>query len=191
MGKTDRSPLLGKKVERDPGVARKQLTEILERFRKPSISAKTTAFAVTAVVLCAAVITVSVIGGIKTPVRAADIYIGTDTAAASESYLGVGRFTEIEDVTEGTQSVPETEPVTDAPDAKSDAAEDTAEKNTADTEETTEETAETEKVGRYTVTFAFSTRDSISCSAEEPASVAELAERLGITFNSVDVLNVP
>lgn len=192
MGKTDRSPLMGKKVERDPGVARKHLTEILERFRMPTISAKTTAFAVTALVLCAAVITVSVIGGIKTPVRAADIYIGTDTATASESYLGVGRFTEMEDEIGDETDVPaETEPSEDSEDsAVKDEPQSPENENETEVETETEAEAVPES-GRYTVTFAFSTRDSISCSAEEPASVAELAERLGITFNSVDVLNLP
>lgn len=175
MGKTDRSPLAGNRVERDPGVSRKNITEIIRRFRMPKISAKNAAVALSAVTVCIAVVLVAVIGGGHTPVRAADIYIGADSTGEAEAYGGVGRYSEISDGTEVSDigETTETEaPVTDAGSAE------------ADTETAAEGT-------RYTVTFTFHSRDSISCSAEEAATVSEFAERLGITFTDADVLNIP
>ena len=134
--------------------------------------AKTTAAAVCAAVLCVAVITVSVIGAFRTPVRAADIYIGTENAATAPTLFGVGRYS----VVTGESTETGAPVATDAPD----------EIITDNTEITDEESVSS----RYTVTFTFHSRDSISCSAEEEATVAELAERLGITFSDADVLNV-
>ena len=195
MGKTDRSPRKGNNVMRDPGFSRINLTDIKEkirRFRIPNISVKTTAVATTAVILSASVITGAVVWGVKTPARAADIYIGSDTVTEAPVLFGVGRFSVIEDEEydsyedyEDTQ----TSEVTDAPETT------TPETDIPETDTSAEETPEinTGRVddGRYIVTFTFHSRDSISCSAETPATVGELAERLGITFSEKDVLNIP
>ncbi len=140
----------------------------------PKISAKSAAVAVSAVTVCIAVVLVAVIGGGHTPVKAADIYIGADSTGEAESYGGVGRYSEISDGTETSDTAETTEAETEAP----------AEDAEATTLKATEST-------RYTVTFTFHSRDSISCSAEEAATVSEFAEKLGISFTDADVLNIP
>lgn len=177
MGKTDRSPRMGNRVERDPGVSRKILTEITKWLRIPKISAKSTAVAVSAITVCIAVVVVSVIGGKNTPVEAADVYIGQENAF-EEICGGVGRYSEVTE----DNVVSETESVADAGAAISDNSD-------SDAEEANSSKAENSK--RYTVTFAFHSRDSISCSLASEATVGEIAEKLGITFTESDVLNIP
>ncbi len=112
------------------------------------------------------------------PVKAADINIGAETELSGSLSGGAGRFTETSDEAQssGTEASPSGEAGSDA---SADAASDTALSAQSSTDDT-----------RYTVTFAFHSRESISCSAEKPASVGELAERLGITFGDTDVLNI-
>ncbi len=46
------------------------------------------------------------------------------------------------------------------------------------------------KGGRYTVTFAFHGKDSITCSLSKKLTMGEIAERLGIVFDESDVPNI-
>jgi len=172
MGKTDRSPRMGKKVERDPGVCRTLLTEIKEKFRLPKFSAKHAAVAASAITVSAAIVIVSVFGGKNTPVQAADFYVGTETETVAPS-VGIGRYSDIRDEVQsqdvtGTDTAPEAIPEPD---------DNAASDNTDDS-------------SRFLVKFDFYGRDSISCSATDPATVGEFAERLGIIFDESDVLNV-
>ncbi len=172
MGKTDRSPLVGKKVERDPGVCRTLLTEIKEKFRLPKFSAKHAAVAVSAITVSAAIVIVSVFSGKNVPVQAADFYVGTETETVAPAE-GVGRYSDSEVDTQASESVPDTDSTTDkAPESEK------------------ETVSDKDESGRFLVKFDFYGREGISCSATEPATVSEFAERLGITFDESDVLNV-
>ena len=133
----------------------------------PKFSAKHAAVAASALTVCIAIILVAAFGGSSMPVQAADIYIGTETVSPSD---GAGRYSD--------NQVPETEAVTDGTDTETDATDDSAQPETAPAG------------GRFTVSFEFYGRDSVSCSAEKPATVGEFAERLGITFDDSDVLNI-
>ena len=172
MGKTDRSPRVGKKVERDPGVCRTLLTEIKKKFRLPKFSAKHAAVAASAITVTAAIVIVSVFGGKNTPVQAADFYVGTESETVSPAD-GVGRYS---DDTDASQTK---DPVSDSSDDV-----------VSSPETDNEEISENANSDRFIVKFDFHGRDSVSCSATEPATVSEFAERLGITFDESDVLNV-
>lgn len=178
MKTTDRSPLKGQKVKRNFKVCRKYLTEISKKLRLPRLSARALAVAASSIAVCAAIVLISVIGGRSMPVKAADINIGAETELSGSLSGGAGRFTETSD--EAQFSDTEASPSGEAgSDASADAASDAALSAQSSTDDT-----------RYTVTFAFHSRESISCSAEKPASVGELAERLGIVFGDTDVLNI-
>lgn len=172
MGKTDRSPLAGKKVERDPGASRTLFTDISNRFRLPRISAKAAAVSATALTVCVAAVIAFAVGSRSTPVQAADIYIGAEESTVSISG-GAGRYSDPEALVTD-ETVTETLSDAEASDDYSDPA----------------VQAKESENGRYTVTFEFFGRDSISCSAENAATVGELAERMGITFTEADVLNI-
>ena len=197
MGNKDRSPLRGNNVTSRPGISRIKLTDIKAKFdimkeritqiRLPKFSAKNTAIAGVAVVLSASLIAGGVMLGVYTPVRAADVFVGADGTDEAPVLFGVGRFSVI------NEEDYETPAETDA--SETTAPETTAPETTAPEEtpapEVPEGTAGKVDDGRYIVTFTFHSRDSISCSAEAPATVADLAQRMGITFSDKDVLNIP
>jgi len=155
-----------------PGEDRTLLTEDKKGIRIPRISAKAVAIATSAITLCIAVILISVIGGKNTPVEAADIYIGAETGCLASLDGGVGRYSGI--CTTGTSSPDDTDVSTDGGEDVSADADDPAALDD----------------GRYTVTFTFFDRESVSCSAAVPATVGELADKLGIVLAESDVLSV-
>lgn len=141
----------------------------------PKLSARTFAVAASSIAVCAAIILISVISGRNMPVKAADVYIGAEAETSESLSGGVGRFTEtsVEMQNSDTKSSSADDEISADPSSDADVSAQSDVDNT-----------------RYTVTFAFHSRESISCSAEKPASVGELAERLGITFGESDILNV-
>jgi len=191
MGIKDRSPLSGSQVPRNPGTHRTASdiqTSKKSIFRKSWVRAIVVA---TALIVCCATAVSAVVMNSDTPiVTPSDVNIGFDGADIHASE-GAGRYSSTDEAVTGT--VTDIEPPAETDDMSDDPTDtDTGTEGTEDgTAETIPEEVPDTKGDRYTVTFDFFGRDSVSCSLEEPATVADIASRLGITFEKSDSPNIP
>lgn len=179
-------------VTQNPGERRKTLTRPYKsRIFKEIVSPR--GAALTASLLTAFTLIIAVAAAGSIPSDEADAYIGHENyellPGAPASDGGAGRYFETVDESASDIPVLLSAKMSDTAESGTDSA-DTAMTGTAAPAAAAPETTEqAEKTERFTVTFEFYGRDSISC-VTAPATVAEIAEKAGISFDESERLNI-